>query len=185
MSTDTERDPAKFDPVGKWDYSKIEQPARYGEDDVTYEKGMRFLEGCDVIEDWGCGTAYAEKFTPEGSMYRGLDGSPSDFCDEVVDLRIYRSQAEGIFMRHILEHNLGWEKILGNALASFTKKFVLMIFTPWRPETGVCYWDNLGVVDICFKREDIVSKFEGFKYTTEELVTKTACGVENVFYFER
>ena len=39
-----------------------------------------------VIEDWGCGTTYAKKFVRRGT-YRGIDGSPVDATDKVVDLR--------------------------------------------------------------------------------------------------
>jgi hypothetical protein len=61
----------------------------------------------------------AEHLDPARSLSRHRrDSSPR--CAEVVDLAHYRSNVPGIFMRHILEHNYEWARILDNALASFT-----------------------------------------------------------------
>ena len=58
------------------------------------------------------------------SEYVGLDGT-SPFADRVVDLRAHRSSADCIFMRHVLEHNVEWRKILHGAVNSFRKRMVL------------------------------------------------------------
>jgi hypothetical protein len=59
--------------------------------------------------------------------YRGIDGIPSPRCAEFVDLVQYRSSVPWIFMRHILEHNYEWARVLDNALASFTQRITLIL----------------------------------------------------------
>jgi hypothetical protein len=56
-------------------------------------------------------------------------------------------------MRHILEHNYEWARVLDNALASFTQRMALILFTPERETTqeiafqhdGTAVWRRLGV----------------------------------------
>ena len=63
----------------------------------------------------------------------------------------YRSSVPGIFMRHILEHNYEWARVLDSALASFTQRMALI--TPERATTqeiafqhdGTAVWRRLGV----------------------------------------
>lgn len=173
--------------AGKWDYSKYEYAWRYGDDNQSYVKGMAFLEGCATIEDWGCGTAWARQFIPKGSKYIGVDGSGSKFIDKVEDLVLYRSQVDGIFMRHVLEHNLDWEEILKNFVASFTKKASLVFFTPWRDKTEAVLADGVrGIYDVLFKKEDITKHFEGLTVKEEFIAeSKTAYGSETIFYLSK
>ncbi len=171
--------------LGLWDYSKVKPGDRYGEDDVTYEKGMAFLADCPIVEDWGCGTGYSKNFCK--GIYRGVDGSKGPHTDVIADLREYRSDPHGIFMRHVLEHNHDWAKVLENALASFKKKMALILFTPFQPSTRVLttnaeYHD---VPDIGFRKEDITGPLKGLKVREEVLRTKTQYGIEFVFYIER
>jgi hypothetical protein len=165
--------------VGKWNYSNGKQ-FPYG-DPTTYGKAMSFLEGCGVVEDWGCGTAYARHFLKTGK-YVGIDGSPSIFADKVVDLRKYRSDADGVLIRHILEHNVHWEEILSNAVASFKQKFVLILFTPFSGETKVMVEGRDGIPDISFKREDIMSRLSPHGFREESLRTGSQYRIEHMFY---
>ena len=71
---------------GKWNYEYVDQFA-YG-DETSYRKGMAYLDGHGVIEDWGCGTAWAKRYVTK-STYIGIDSSKSRFADKVVDLRSY------------------------------------------------------------------------------------------------
>lgn len=105
----------------KWDHSR----ASYGLDE-SYRLGMDFLAGCKEVEDWGCSSAYAKRFCK--TSYIGVDGTPGQ-ADVVVDLSTYQSNPEGIFMRHVLEHNDSWRDLLANALKSFTKRMTLVTFT--------------------------------------------------------
>lgn len=103
-------------------------------DTTSYEIGAAWLAACAPIEDWGCGAGWLSTLISSG-RYRGIDGTASAHCSEVVDLVHYRSTVPAVFMRHILEHNYEWRAILDNALASFTERMVLILFTPERAAT--------------------------------------------------
>ena len=173
----------QHDIMGKWNYGAAPRFA-YGED-TTYRKAMEFLDGPHIIEDWGCGTAYARNFVKHG-RYIGLDGSWSLHCDQVVDLRTYRSQADAILMRHILEHNWEWKKVLENALASFRKKFVLVMFTPFGEVTRSIGSSFEGAVpDLSFRKEDLLEVIRPLPFTEESVPSGTQYGHETVFYITR
>lgn len=174
----------------------------YG-DDITQWLGFTWLdEVCGTIEDWGCGTAWASRFVTNG-RYTGIDGSPSPWTGVVADLREYTSSPDGIFMRAVLEHNTEWEKILANVMASFRKRFVLVVFTPVREEkekTGNIAACGLlrpsgtpealahpGVPDLSFRREDLTAYFSGCKVREESVVPSDGgyYGPETVFYVEK
>jgi len=170
--------------LGKWEgfYRERDYQFPYGET-TSYQKAMGFLDGCDPVEDWGCGTAFAKTLMKRG-LYVGIDGSRSRFCDKVVDLRDYRSEADGILMRHVLEHNHDWRKILSNALASFRRKLAIVIFTQFADTTHApSSWGD--VPNISFKKEDLTSFFLTLKVSEESLRTNTQFGVEHIFYVER
>lgn len=167
--------------LGKWNYQTRRQLA-YG-DDTTYEKGIAFLDGHGNIEDWGCGNAYAKLFVKQ-SKYIGIDGSQSKFTDKVVDLREYSSNTDCIFMRHVLEHNHGWRNVLANAISSFNKRMVLIVFTPLTDETRQIATTS-DIPDISFRKEDLTQFFQQFKYTEESLETDTQYKTEHIFYIEK
>jgi hypothetical protein len=167
--------------IGRWDYQGLEQFPY--DDDTTYKKGMAFIDGHGTIEDWGCGTAYAKRFVTE-SIYIGIDGSQSRFTDKVVDLREYTSNTDCIFMRHVLEHNYDWKKVLANAVSSFKKRMVLIIFTPFTNRTQqVASWS--GIPDIAFRKEDLTRFFSQFDYAEESLETCTQYKTEHIFYIKK
>lgn len=174
--------------LGRWDrwYQGLTEEQPYG-DTITYQMGADFLKDCAVIEDWGCGKGWFRKFIPPGK-YRGIDGSHSPFAEQIVDLVVYRSTVSGIFMRHVLEHNYGWENILNNALMSFTERMVLVLFTPLSDETKeIAYADDPGVPDISFSLDELLGIFNevGVKYEYKMLETPTQYGVETVFFLEK
>jgi hypothetical protein len=90
--------------LGKWNkwYESVTDQMPFG-DSESYVIGAKFLEDCEVVEDWGCGLGWFSKFRPNG--YFGVDGSDSPFASKIVDLEEYTSFVDGIFMRHVLEHN--------------------------------------------------------------------------------
>jgi hypothetical protein len=96
--------------VGKWAdwYHGLADSWPYGET-TSYEIGAAWLADCALTEDWGCGAGWLRTLIPP-ERYRGIDGTASSVCDEVVDLVAYRSTVPGIFMRHILEHNRMWDR---------------------------------------------------------------------------
>jgi GT2 family glycosyltransferase len=169
--------------VGLWNYEKCERPVPSG-DDTTYRKAMEFLHGCATVEDWGCGTAYARTFM-SGGKYIGIDGSPSKFCDFVTDLRLYKSMADGILIRHVLDHNPDWRTILANAIASFQKKLVFIIFTPFGETTKRIATNWNDIPDLSFRKEDLTDLLKGLPYTEESVRTATQYGVEHLFYITR
>lgn len=167
--------------VGRWQYGNA-APFAYG-DDVTYRKGMAFLDGYGTIEDWGAGTGYARRFVTR-SPYRAIDGSPSLEIDQVADLRTYRSEADCVFMRHVLEHNPDWGAILANALRSFRRRMVLVVSTPFAAETQeIASWH--GIPDLAFRKEDLIGHFDDLAWHEETVATNTEYLREHVFYLER
>lgn len=117
--------------LGQWTYNGT--PFPYGSR-TSYWAGAEWLADCATVEDWGCG---AQWFREEmrganpACNVRGIDGSPG-CCDVASDLRTYRpeNRPDGIFMRHVLEHDYDWRMILANAATSFGRKFCLILFTP-------------------------------------------------------
>jgi hypothetical protein len=163
---------------------KDDVPAIYGTE--TYAKPIAWLlEKCNTIEDWGCGYAYARKFVPEG-RYFGVDGSPeaAPYADLIADLTTYKSDVDGIFIRHILEHNYNWRDVLMNATASFRKRLVLIMFTPFREHTVPLVRNDL--LDLSFRKDDITEYFQGLDVREEHLDSPdTQYKTEHIFYVER
>ena len=122
------------------------------------------------------------------NIYIGIDGSITPYSDKMVDLVKYTSKCEGIFMRHVLEHNLKWKTILKNACESFTKKMVLILFTPFKDKETIIYWNEIDVPDISFKKEDIISIFDEYNiHYKMEIINKseTVYNIEYIFYLKK
>jgi len=165
----------------KWFYTGIENRRPYG-DSQTYALGATFLKGLDV-EDWGCGLGWFQNFH-EGA-YVGVDGSRSKFAIVYADLTEYTSTIDGLFMRHILEHNLEWKKVLANAIESFQKRMVLVMFTPFAEETYVIRESVPEIPDISFRKEDLLTHIGPYVISEESVVSDTQYGSEYVFYLEK
>lgn len=161
-----------------WNYT--EEPVPYALT-ATYQIGAEWLESCSLVEDWGCGRGWLRTHIEPG-RYRGVDGHPSPMADVVADLTGYRSTVPGIFMRHVLEHNYQWERILDNAVASFTERMALIVFTPFAGETHeIALNEELGVPDISFQLEDLTDRFGTSTFEAKWLLTDAQYGVETVF----
>ncbi|MCK9351244.1 MAG: glycosyltransferase domain-containing protein [Candidatus Paceibacterota bacterium] len=176
--------------LGKWDrwYKNVGDMGafRYG-DTVTYGMAADFMADIEEVEDWGCGTGGFKRFYK--GKYVGVDGSANKFVDKVADLRVYRTNVDGIVMRHVLEHNYDWKPVLENAVASFNKKLCLIIFTPFSDATKqVAHNKKYGVdvPDISFSKKDIEGCFAGLNFRREENIkTKTGYGVEHIYFIEK
>lgn len=177
--------------TGKWDATYERDlgagrtPGGYG-NVLSYVKAAEFFSDLDEVEDWGCGKGGFTAFWPK--RYVGIDGSATPFADKVVDLTTYTSSAEGILLRHVLEHNALWEDILTNAVASFRRKLCIVLFTPFSEVTRqLAYYEALDVPDISFAREDITRHLSGMQWRMEEYgdLPYTQYGVETLFYVER
>jgi hypothetical protein len=172
--------------AGKWEswYAGVHDRRPYG-DTITYEVGAAFLSDCATVEDWGCGAGWMRQFVP-AARYVGVDGTHSAFVDRVSDLETYTSDVDGIFMRHVLEHNYGWQAILKNALSSFRRRFVLVTFTPHGETTHeITFLSDPGVPDISFAKNDLTRHFDGLAWREETYWTDTQYGTETVFFVER
>lgn len=173
--------------VGKWAdwYQGAREPWPYG-DTTSYAIGAAWLERCALVEDWGCGSGWLRTLVPP-DRYRGVDGSASPFCDEVVDLVAYRSRVPAIFMRHVLEHNYAWKQIVDNAVASFTERMALVLFTPERAATEeIAFQPDIGVPDIAFRLADITDRFpQDVTFTVQRISSATQYGSETILLLER
>jgi len=164
------------------------------DDPLTAKKAAEFIKkiGIKTIEDWGCGYGGFRNYIGDFQEYIGIDGSQSRYTDKIVDLEKYTSNIDAIHIRHVLEHNIHWVKILENAIQSFQNCMVLTIFTPFVQETTIVAeypnFENTGItmVDIAFKREDIVKYFANLQWTSEENIkTETQYGIEHMFFLQK
>jgi len=177
-------------PDGRWDAAYVNDskrhPKPYG-DTITYAKAAAFLDGLDV-EDWGCGLGWMRRFVP-ADRYKGIDGSRTPFADVVARLSDYRSKTEAVFMRHILEHNWDWRIILRNAVESFRRRMVLVLFTPLGDETRLMatseFSPGVTIPDLSLCREDLLREISPYLVREEPLRTATQYGVEHMFYLEK
>lgn len=166
---------------GAWDavYADLEDVAPFG-GFGSYELGAEWLAGCSAIEDWGCGAGCLRTLV-EPERYRGIDGSASPFADEVVDLAEYRSETPGLFMRHVLEHDWRWAQILDNAVASFTERMVLILFSPLQAETREVGREAAAQVPVIgFRLEDVTERFD-CEYEIRHLEAERGEGYDAVF----
>lgn len=164
---------------------------RYG-DTPTYNMGYLFLKTCNKIEDWGCGSGGFKRFfmNEESDKYIGIDGSKTPFSDIKADLREYTSSIDGIFMRHILEHNYEWNLILDNACRSFNKKMCLILFTPFSDKTREIAHNlrhGVDVPDMSFNKQDLLDIFEKYNIKHDLVTIQSATGynIENIFYLTK
>jgi len=164
-------------------------------DPTTARIGGAFLSISEInlVEDWGCGGGGFKDYLRDDITYIGLDGSESKFADKTVDLEDYRSNVDSIFMRNVLEHNPGWRSILNNAMRSFQKRMVLVMFTPWQKKTHTIQsypnFNDTGVdmIDIGFKRADIIKRFpkDVSHFSVDNIVTKSQYRCEHMFFLWR
>jgi hypothetical protein len=187
MTAHERSDQKKPTNIGKWAawYQDLEAPWGYG-DPTSYEIGAAWLAGCTLIEDWGCGAGWLRTMLPP-DRYWGLDGTDSPGCDAVVDLVTYRSTVPGVFIRHVLEHNEAWARILDNAVASFTDRKVLILFTPERAVTeAIAFHPEVGVPDIAFRLADLTNRFPpDVTYTVHRIPSATQYGGETILLLDR
>jgi hypothetical protein len=181
--------------IGKWNerYKDLIIPVAYG-DPITYIEAAKFLTDCIEVEDWGCGSGGFLSYRPDAI---GVDGSDTKFATKkFVDLRNYISDCESIHMRHVLEHDHEWIKILRNALISFRRKIVITMFVI--PENGKTIplsmgGGNTGVNDdiptLRISRNEFMDEINNTKNikTIESKVMKTgSCyGSEEIFFITK
>ena len=161
--------------LNKWDYSKVDEVCYSDEKQKSYKRAALFLG--NTVEDWGCGTGWAKQYF---TNYKGIDGSPAKYVDKVADLVNYISKVDNILMREVLEYNIEWKKILENVKKSFTKRFCLIISTPFINTTKINSIEKITRIDkvvtiteFCFKKQDILDFFPKTEYKLTEEIIKT------------
>lgn len=95
------------------------------------------LDGCVTVEDWGCGPGTLRGYLPDDVRYVGVDSSASPAADVRADLRTYRGGADGVILRHVLEHNDEWRAVLAHANAAAREVLAVVLFTPLQLRTRV------------------------------------------------
>jgi len=151
-------------------YEKAQGPQRFG-GDRSYRIAAAFLKGCAIVQDWGCGACWLRQYVD--GEYLGIDGSGphAQLWRDLVD---YRSEAQGICLRHVLEHNDDWRIILANAVQSFTKRMVIVLSTPLSDnEVELSFDDRIGVPDIALCRGELIDMLGAKASTIVESGTET------------
>ena len=89
--------------MNEWDrhHAQLTEPLPYG-DPTTYERAAEWMAPCELVEDWGCGGGALAPYIG-AERYRGVDASSSPFAAIHADLADYRSDVDGIVIRHVLE----------------------------------------------------------------------------------
>ena len=174
--------------VGKWNcrYDHITSGGSvfYGES-TTYKEAADWLSDCSAVEDWGCGAGGFMKFSPDAI---GVDGSNTVFAvKRMVDLTTYISKCEAVHMRHVLEHNYEWKKILTNALNSAERKLVVTMFIiPGGETVQIASNKRVGidVPDLRISRSEFmeIAAQGSIEIESKTYVTKTQYGTEEIFF---
>lgn len=133
---------------------------------IPMEIGSKFLEDCKTVEDWGTGDGVFKLYRKDAV---GVDGSDTPGADKkFIDLCEYTSNCEGIFLKHVLEHNYDWEKIVKNALNSATKKICIVMFLPFSENsTNEISYDPIGVPNLCISRKALMEILDSFNIDLE------------------
>lgn len=115
-----------------------------------------------------------------------MDGSHTPFADRIADLETYRTTCEGLLLRHVLEHNYRWRDILDNALVSFTRRLVLILFTPLaESEAELARCGLTGVPDLSLPETELRRRLAAFEVLTRTVRSRTHYGGETVFLVSR
>ena len=173
----------------RWNYAGLGKVV-YGHPE-SYERAAAFFDEVGgTVEDWGCGCAAFKEYL-KNCGYVGLDGSQNDYADRCdVDLREYTSKADCILLRDVLDHNEDWRKVLGNALSSFQKRMVIVLFHDFGPETKVLLRHTSplfpGVPDLQFQRAEFVALLRPYLMGEECIpADKKSFHNETVFYLKK
>lgn len=166
--------------IGRWAswYQGLQEPQAYGEE-TSYHLAAEFLDDCETVQDWGCGKGFFRTICR--GQYLGIDGTKTPFCDVVADLTEFRSEADGVLLRHVIEHNYGWPMILESAAATARRKICIVLFTPVVEETReIAFTEPLGVPDISFAIKDVAVHLRAFDLEHERIETVTQYGEETI-----
>lgn len=172
----------------KWKYEGMGQ-VKYGHPESYSRPAAWFDEVGGVLEDWGCGCCGMKEHV-KVCEYVGIDGSKNDFANKFEDLREYTSSCDCLLLRGVIDHNEEWEKVLSNAMASFKKRAVVMIFHDLGPKTKVIIRHSNprypGVIDMQFCLEDLMKHMLPYLVKVECIpAAQHYPNNETLFYLEK
>lgn len=174
-------------------------PFPYG-DPLSYRFGANWLAPCRTVADWGCGRGFFRNYIGADryvGIDMGVDSVPQDnpFATVRADLTQYRGQTDGIFIRHVIEHNFAWRAILENAVASFTKRLFLAVFTPLAEGDAEQVLTLHGppeypfydppVPNLALPKAGIEEHFAGLHFRYRRVSTGTQYGQEHLWHVRR
>lgn len=175
--------------MDRWKYKGLGR-VRYGHPESYERPAAWFDELGGVVEDWGCGCAFFKEYVKK-CKYIGVEGSMNDWVDRHVDLRNYRSTCDHILLRGVIDHNEDWELVVQNAIASFQKRMVVMIFHALGPRTKKILTHTSGrypgVIDMQFCLSDLMKYFLPYLVKVEDIPAVLPKYINNeiLFYLEK
>lgn len=154
----------------------------YGTDE-TYKRAAKWLRPCHTVADWGASREHFRQFiTADYQTYIPVDGTKQTPNTVVASLKDYHEFSEGILLRHVLEMTHDWQSVLINALSRFTKRMVVITFTPEKLTTGV-YDHHLTWPVYHFNHKvDLVPLMEPWLVATEPIRTTQP---ERLYFLEK
>ena len=165
------------------------------ESNITMDLSSKIFQdnNIDSLEDWGCGNCVFKEYLNKNIKYIGVDGSNTGFQDKIQDLTNYITNIDGIYLRHVLEHNNDYKQIFQNALQSFNKVLVLVLFTPFTSKNEIdilttCELKGKIIPDIAFNKKhiiDIIQNNNSSYALIENVKSKTGYGYEQVFIIKK
>ena len=172
----------------EWDthHGALTEPKPYGGPE-SYERIAAFVFDCATVEDWGCGGGGLKPYIPTG--YVGIDGSVSPYADVIADLRGLLSMPDAVVLRHVLEHNDEWARVLTNAVLSAQRKLAIVLFTPLLDDTTVLLREphHGDVPVLAFSAADLAAHFNDWELVEWETIDSpgTYYGEETLIFLER
>jgi hypothetical protein len=165
--------------------TKVQGP-RYGTDH-TYQMAAEWLwPACRTVADWGGCQGYAERYLPPPIRYWVVDGTasrqpwPKDWV--VANLADYAVPSEGILLRHVLEMTEDWAAVLENAVKAFTKRMVVVTFTPQARKTWLAKHHLTWPVFHFNHKKDLIPRMEPYLKDMKYIQTTQP---ERVYYLEK
>ena len=90
-------------------------------------------------------------------------------------------------MRHVLEHNYDWQKILHNAIKS-ANKICIVMFIPFNDgDDKELAFNSIGVPDLSISKSVFYAILQQYnvKYRNEKYKTETQYNYEEIIYIEK
>lgn len=141
------------------------------------------LPTISTVEDWGCGHGQLAAYLAPHQTYVGVDASAASAAQVLADLRTYRSQADGIFCRGVMEHCPDWSLVVDNLVASFVQRAVLVVWLPFAdcPSVDLSSW----APTVRLTREDLEPHLAGCRWQERAVPNHKAAYDETLFLLER